>query len=108
MHKKLLGKVPSPPPGLDRVKVTVQFETEGNGQNEIVSTMDRSEVNLLISKKNIVISHIQNEILKQKNLTGTEFDRAPKLLKAFFSRLFLSQNYEILEVPTWAVFRPLV
>ena len=27
-------------------KVTVQFETEGNGQNEIVSSMDRSEVKL--------------------------------------------------------------
>ena len=28
------------------LKVTVQFETEGNGQNEIVSRMDRSEVKL--------------------------------------------------------------
>ena len=28
------------------LKVTVQFETEGNGQNEIVSYMDRSEVKL--------------------------------------------------------------
>ena len=28
------------------VKVTVQFETEGNGQNEIVSHMDRSDVKL--------------------------------------------------------------
>ena len=27
-------------------KVTVQFETEGNGQNEIVNHMDRSEVKL--------------------------------------------------------------
>ena len=27
-------------------KVTVQFETEGNGQNEFVSHMDRSEVKL--------------------------------------------------------------
>ena len=26
------------------VKVTVQFETEGNGENEIVGRMDRSEV----------------------------------------------------------------
>ena len=26
------------------VKVTVQFETEGNGQNEIFSHVDRSEV----------------------------------------------------------------
>ena len=25
------------------LKVTVQFETEGNGQNEIFSDMDRSE-----------------------------------------------------------------
>ena len=28
------------------LKVTVQFETEGNGQNEIVIHMDRSEVKL--------------------------------------------------------------
>ena len=28
------------------IKVTVQFETEGNDQNEIVSHMDRSEVKL--------------------------------------------------------------
>ena len=69
-------------------KVTVQFETEGNGQNEIVSNMDRSEVKLSISEKDIVISHIQNEILKQKNLTGSEFEGAPKLLKAFFSNYF--------------------
>ena len=27
-------------------KVTVQFETEGNGQNEIVSNMDRLDVKL--------------------------------------------------------------
>ena len=31
---------------LNCLKVTVQFETEGNGQNEIVSLMDRSEVKL--------------------------------------------------------------
>ena len=29
-----------------RIKVTVQFETEGNGQNEIVSHTDRLEVKL--------------------------------------------------------------
>ena len=81
-------------------KVTVQFETEGNGQNEIVSNMDRSEVKLSISEKNIVIPHIQNKILKQKNLTGSEFEGVPKLLKAFSSRLFLCQNYETLEVST--------
>ena len=28
------------------LKVTVQFETEGNGQNEIVSNMNRLEVKL--------------------------------------------------------------
>ena len=70
--------------------------------------MDRSEVKLLISEKNIVVSHIQNEILKQKNLTGSEFEGAPILLKAFFSRLFLCQNYETLEVLTQAVFCYLV
>ena len=31
---------------VNRVKITVQFETEGNSQNEIVSNMDRSEVKL--------------------------------------------------------------
>ena len=29
-----------------QLNVTVQFETKGNGQNEIVSHMDRSEVKL--------------------------------------------------------------
>ena len=29
-----------------RLKVTVQFETEGNGQNGIFNHMDRSEVKL--------------------------------------------------------------
>ena len=74
------------------LKVTVQFETEGNGQNEVVSIMDRSEVKLSISEKNIVISHIQNEILKQKYLTGSEFEGVPKLLKAFFfETIFMSK-----------------
>ena len=31
---------------LYRPKVTVQFETEGNGQNEIFSHMHRSEIKL--------------------------------------------------------------
>ena len=61
------------------LKVTAQFETEGNGQNEIVSHVDRSEVNLSISEKSIVISHIQNEILKQKHFTGSGFEGTPKL-----------------------------
>ena len=30
----------------NQLKVTVQFETEGNSQNEIFSHMDRSEVKL--------------------------------------------------------------
>ena len=29
-----------------RLKVTVQFETEGNGQNELTSHIDRSEAKL--------------------------------------------------------------
>ena len=90
------------------LRLLFSLKPKENGQNEIVSNMDRSEVKLSISEKNIVISHIQNEILKQKNLTGSEFEGAPKLLKAFFSRLFLCQNYETLEVPTRAVFHPLV
>ena len=34
------------PVDLGLLKVTVRFETEGNGQNEIVSHMDRSEIKL--------------------------------------------------------------
>ena len=45
-----------------------------------------------------MISHIQNEILKQKHFTGSGFEGTPKLLKVFFSRLILCQNYETLEV----------
>ena len=55
-----------------------------------------------------MISHIQNEISKQKNFTGNGFEGMLKLLKVLFSRLFLCQNYETLEVLTRAVFRPLV
>ena len=56
---------------------------------------------------NIVISRTQNEILKQ-SFARFGLEGAPKLLKAYFSRLFLCQNYETLEVPTRAVFRPLI
>ena len=38
-----------------------------------------------------MISHIQNEILKQKNFTGSGFTGTPKLLKDFFSKLILCQ-----------------
>ena len=61
-------------------KATVQFETKGNGQNEIVSHMDRSEVKLQSSEKEIVMSYTPIEILKQKNLTGSGLDGTPKLL----------------------------
>ena len=63
--------------------------------------------NFEISKK-IVISHIRNEIFKQKNVTGSGLEGTPKLLKAFFSRLFLCENYATLEVPTLADFHSLV
>ena len=33
------------------LKITVQFETEGNAQNEIFSHMDRSEVSFKKTKK---------------------------------------------------------
>ena len=68
--------------------ITVQLETKGNGQNEIVRHRDRLEVRLQNSEKHIVISHIQNEILKQKNFTGSGFEGTPKL----FSKLS-SQDY---------------
>ena len=43
-------------------KVTVQFKTEGNGQNEIVSHMDRSEViSFKIVKKNCDISYTEQD-----------------------------------------------
>ena len=37
----------------------------------------------------MVMSHTHNKILKQKNFTGSGFEGVPKLLKAFFLRLFL-------------------
>ena len=52
-----------------------------------------------ISKKT---SHMQNEILKQKNLTGSGLEMTPKLLKAFFSRLFYGGpqvQYKNLNIP---------
>ena len=55
-----------------------------------------------------MISHTQNEILKQKYFTGSGTEGTLKLLKTFLSKLFLCQNYETLEVPTRAVFRPLI
>ena len=62
------------------------------------------------AKKIIVIhvSYIENDILEQKKITGSGLEGTPKLLKAFFSRLLLCENYETLEVPTRAVFRPLI
>ena len=57
-----------------------------------------------------MISHTYNEILKQKHFTGSGFEGAPKLLKAFSRDYFLDKTtvYETLEVPTRAVFRPLI
>ena len=52
---------------------------------------------------------VQNKILKQKNFTESGLEGTPKLLKAFFlETIFCGKNYETLEVPTWAVFRPLI
>ena len=48
------------------VKVTVQFETEGNGQNEIASHMDRSEVNLANNEKKCDISYTERDFEKGK------------------------------------------
>ena len=85
-------------------KVTVQSETEGNGQKEIVSHMDRSEVKLSISEKKYCdISYTERDFEQESGFEGTQ-----KLLKTFFSRQFSCQNYETLEVPTRAIFRPLV
>ena len=36
--------------------------------------------------------HTHNEILKQKNFTVSEFDGAPKLLKAFFLETIFMTN----------------
>ena len=55
-----------------------------------------------------MISHTRNEILKQKNFTGSGLEGAPKLLKSFLTRLFLCQNFETLEVQNGAVFYPLI
>ena len=51
--------------------------------------MDRLDVKFQNSEKTIVKSHIQNDILKQKKFTGSGFEGTPKLLKAFFKRVFL-------------------
>ena len=42
-----------------RVEVTVQFESDGNDQNEIISHSERSVVD--ISKSESGIAYIQNE-----------------------------------------------
>ena len=39
-----------------------------------------------------MIPHTHNEILKQKNFTGSEFVGAPKLLKAFFLETIFMTN----------------
>ena len=57
--------------------------------------MDRSEIKLLNSDKNIVISHIQSETLKQKKFTGSGFEGAPRLLKVFFiETIFMSKLWD--------------
>ena len=35
--------------------LSFQFQTEGNGQNEIISRMDRSEVNLTKGEKVVIL-----------------------------------------------------
>ena len=70
------------------LKVTVQFETEGNGQNEILSYMERSEVELRNSEKNIMTSHVQNEILKQINFTGNGIEGTPTF---FLETIFMTK-----------------
>ena len=71
--------------------------------------MNRSEVKLYNSKK-IVIFHTQNDILKQKNITGSGLEGMPQLFftdleRAFFSVLLLYLNYKTLEITTRTVFR---
>ena len=51
-----------------------------------------------------MISHTQSKVSKQKNFTGTREEG----IKTFFSRLFICLNFETLEVPSWAVFSPLI
>ena len=45
---------------------------------------------------------------EQKIFTRSGLEGGPKLLKAFFSRLFSCKNYEALEVPTREFFHPLI
>ena len=47
-------------------KVPVQFETEGNGQNEIVIHMDRSEVKFKIAKQICDISYTERDFETEK------------------------------------------
>ena len=44
----------------------VQFKTEGNGRNEIVSHTDRSEVKLYSSEKNCDISYTEQDFETEK------------------------------------------
>ena len=76
-------------------KVTVQFETEGNGQNEIVSHMDRSEVKLEIREKKTQcdISYTERYFLKKLPEVGLR--ERQKLLKAFFiETIFMSKLWD--------------
>ena len=55
----MYGSTPPPPSA-------VQFETEGNDQNEIVSHMVKSEVKFKHSEKNCDISYTERDFEKEK------------------------------------------
>ena len=81
--KTLLVSISTKTKELPSVKVTVQFETKENGQNEIVNNMDRSEVKLINSEK------IYFDISYTRDFETEKFHRkwvwgGAKTLKSFF------------------------
>ena len=73
-------------------KVTVQLETEGNGRNEIVSHMDRSEVKLWNSEKKYCdISYTQGDFETERFHRKWVW-RGAKTFKSFFlESIFISK-----------------
>ena len=80
---------------LSSVKVAVQFETEGNGQNKIVSHMNRSEVNLKNSEKNCDISYTERDFETEKWRRKWASGDAKTFLKnLFLETIFMSEQWD--------------
>ena len=88
-YRKLYGELLGP------LKVTVQFETEGNGQNEIVSNIDRSEVKLLISEKKYCgISSTERDFETEKFDRKWVWKGAKTFKSVFLESIFMSKLWD--------------